>query len=319
MAFDYPVQRCLQKHGIHTIPFLDAGGCHASSQCPSTFNSRSKKHTYLSRVVVQAALEAGLSVRVEPATYDLLLGEFSRADCRRIFPKAASKVYKEKFQAVLNALELISSPACTISEDEKTAYVQVRIDALPLLKPNELKGLRIDAAIENTLTGETKWTDVSVMHTTAASYLNAELKSLGDKINVSNIAATFELPDYLKAKPSPSLLKREAEKNLKYSRLITVAQKQTKDKKRLKCPIFNPFIVSDFGDLSPAAIEMQEWLVTAYAKKCEREGARADGCNLADLVRSFRQKFKLNVQLAIASGLGGMLLTAGQPFGHDVL
>jgi len=37
------------------------------------------------------------------------------------------------------------------------------------------------------------------------------------------------------------------------------------------------------------------------------------------MIRSFRQKFKLNVQLAIASGLGGMLLTAGQPFGHDVL
>ena len=59
--------------------------------------------------------------------------------------------------------------------------------------------------------------------------------------------------------------------------------------------------------------------LTAYAKKCERDGARADGCISADLIRSFRQKFELNVQLAIASGLGGMLLTAGQPFGHDVL
>ena len=30
-------------------------------------------------------------------------------------------------------------------------------------------------------------------------------------------------------------------------------------------------------------------------------------------------KVQANVQLTIASGLGGMLLTAGQPFGHDVL
>ena len=141
----------------------------------------------------------------------------------------------------------------------------------------------------------------------------------GRCFNTSNIAATFELPDYLKVQPSPSLLKREATKNFKYSRLITVAQKQTQEKKRLKCPTFNAFIVSDFGDLSPAALELQEWLVTAFAKKCERDGARADGCNSADLIRSFRQRFKLNVQLAIASGLGGMLLTAGQPFGHDVL
>ena len=46
-GFDYPVQRCLSKHGLHTVPFLDAAGDHASSQCPSTYNSRSKK-THLS-------------------------------------------------------------------------------------------------------------------------------------------------------------------------------------------------------------------------------------------------------------------------------
>ena len=98
-----------------------------------------------------------------------------------------------------------------------------------------------------------------------------------------------------KVQPSPSMLKREAAKNLKYSRLITVAQKQTKEKKRLQCPTFTSFIVSD---LSPAAVELQEWIVTAFAKKCEREGSRADGCNSADLIRTFRQKFKLNVQLS---------------------
>jgi hypothetical protein len=174
-GFDYPVQSCLSKHGVNTLPFLDSGGCHASSGCPSTIAARSKKHTYLSRVVVQAAMEAGLNVRAEPGTYDLLLGEFSRADCRRIFPKYASRAYQEKFQAVLNALEVVSSPICTISAAEKAAYVQVRIDALPILKKQELKGLRIDAAIENPVTGETKWTDVSIMHTSAASYVDVEI------------------------------------------------------------------------------------------------------------------------------------------------
>ena len=47
------------------------------------------------------------------------------------------------------------------------------------------------------------------------------------------------------------MLKREAEKNFKYSRLVTIAQKQTREKKRLQCPTFNAFIVSDFGDMSP--------------------------------------------------------------------
>ena len=150
-GFDYPVQRCMDKHGIHVSPFIDSGGCHASSGCPSTATSRSNKHTYISRVVVQAAMDAGLSVRVEPDTHSLLLGEFTKADCRRIFPKAASKQYMDKFKAVLNALEVVSAPSCTISEAEKTAYVQVRIDQLPVLGQNDVKGLRIDAALENTI------------------------------------------------------------------------------------------------------------------------------------------------------------------------
>ena len=186
---------------------------------------------------------------------------------------------------------------------------------MPLLAKNELKGLRIDAQLENTLTGETRWVDVSAMHTSSPSYANAELKAVGQVVNVANIAAAFELPDYLRTNPSPSLLEREVEKNHKYSRLITVAQKQTKEKKRLQTPVFSPFIVSDFGDLSPQAVELMDWIVSAYYHKCKRDGTRADGCTASDLTRLFRQRLKLNIQLAIASGFGGMLLTAGHPFG----
>ncbi len=101
------------------------------------------------------------------------------------------------------------------------------------------------------------WSTLQEAHLSVTCWV--EISWWTDKL--SNIAATFELSDYLKTKPSPSLLKREAEKNHKYSRLITVAQKQTKDKKRLHCPSFNSFIVSDYGDVSPAAIELQEWLL----------------------------------------------------------
>jgi len=173
--------------------------------------------------------------------------------------------------------------------------------------------------LENVATGEVKWVDVSAVHTTCPSYAAAEIKAVGQKVNVANIAAAYELPDYLKSTPSPSLLKREVDKNQKYSRLITVAQKQTKEKKRLQTPSFSAFIVSDFGDLSPVALELQEWLVATYAKKCEREGPRADGCSVADLTRAFRWKFRLDIQLAVATGLGGMLLTAGQPFERRAL
>ena len=67
------------------------------------------------------------------------------------------------------------------------------------------------------------------------------------------------------------------------------------------------------------ALELQEWIVTTFTKKCEREGPRADGRSVAELARAFRWKFKLDIQLAIAAGLGSMMLTAGQPFEPRVL
>ena len=83
--------------------------------------------------------------------------------------------------------------------------------------------------------------DVSAIHTSSPSFANAELKAVGQAVNVASIAAAFELPASLRVNPSPSLLKREAEKYHKYSRLITVAQRQTKEKKRLQTPVFSPF------------------------------------------------------------------------------
>ncbi len=131
--------------------------------------------------------------------------------------------------------------------------------------------------------------DFSGMHRTAASYIAAEMKNVGQKVN-----SLFELPDYLKVAPSPSLQKREAEKTHKYSRLVTVAQRQTTEKKRLKTPSFAPFIVSSFGDLAPQAVELQEWLVAAYARNCDRMGPRSDGYTTAEMVKTFRRRFKLS-------------------------
>ena len=111
--FDYPVQTCLADH--HGSKYLDADGCHASAQCPSAAAGRNKKHNYVARVIARMAKEAGLRVNVEPDTYGLLLGEFSKAECRKIFPKHISKHYRDKFQEVLDAIELVASPTCTMT------------------------------------------------------------------------------------------------------------------------------------------------------------------------------------------------------------
>ena len=83
-----------------------------------------RKHNFLVRVLARAAKEAGLKLAVEPDTFGLLLGEFSKTDCRRIFPKASSKLYKERFQSVLQAVDLVASPACTLDAAAKQALVQ---------------------------------------------------------------------------------------------------------------------------------------------------------------------------------------------------
>jgi len=312
-GFDYPVQKCLAHHsGIS--PFLDAHANHASSGCPATIHPRNVKHRGLMRVIKTAADAAGLHTRYEPDTHSLLLGEFSKADCRRVFPKAMSKAYKAGFENVSQAADFIASAACSLSIEEKQNLIQSQIDLLPLHQ-GEYSGLRIDICLENPDTGETKWIDTTVVHTTCASYESKELKAVAKKNLSAAVANSHGIPDALQFAPSPALLDRETEKVEKYSRLIMVAKKQHADGKRFSLPTFTPFAVSDLGELSPAATELQDWIVEQYRRKCAKDKDRKDGCSTADLVRQFRHKFKVDIQFAIAAGLGAMIQAAGQPWG----
>jgi len=95
---------------------------------------------------------------------------------------------------------------------------------------------------------------------------------------------------------------------------MLVAKKQHSEGKRISIPKFHPFVVSDCGELAPRAYDLQEWLVEQYRLKCAKAGPRADGCTAPDLVREFRHKLKVAVQVAVAAGLGSMICAAGQPW-----
>jgi hypothetical protein len=316
-GFDYPVQRCLAGNHRSATPFLDFDGAHAAAHCPAAKAGRLKKHNYLVRVLARAAKEAGLRVNVEPDTHGLLLGEFPKSECRRIFPKHSSKRYRDKFNEVLNAIDLIASAACEMNDAEKHRYVQARIDDLPSVAREDATGLRIDVAIENEETGETKWVDVTVVHTGADSYQERELKAVGKRQIALQISTSLSLPvpDPLKLNPSPTLVQRETAKVEKYSRLLLIAKKQAAEKKRKQIPTFSTFAVSDYGELSPVAMDLQDWLVNQYRIKCELAGKRADGRRPMDLVRDFRWRLRLGIQLALASGCGEMLNRAGAAWG----
>ena len=313
--FDYPVQKCQSVHA-GSSPFLDAVGCHTSSNCPSAYSARNRRHNYIMRVLASAAKEAGLNCKLEPDTFNLLLGDFSQENCKRMFPRRASKLYTERVNAVVNAVELISSPACTFSDAEKRAYVQVRMDALPVIPKEEAVGLRIDLELEDPVTGETKWVDATVVHTAAESYREREFKAVMARNVSTSTAAALATPDVLKFQASPIIMERAMAKAEKYSRLIWIAKKQTQQKKRRQAPVFNAFCVSDFGELSPSAITMLDWLVDKRRRLAEQAGPRTDGVKPLEIVSLFKQRLRMEIQMAIAAGSGEMFHAAGQPWGR---
>ena len=86
-----------------------------------------------------------------------------------------------------------------------------------------------------------------------------------------------------------------------------VAKKQHTEHKRTTIPRFLPFVVSDCGELSPTANEVEEWLVEQFRRKVLKCKDRADGCTTSELVHRFRHKLKIGVQEAITAGLGSVL------------
>ncbi len=169
--------------------------------------------------------------------------------------------------------------------------------------------VNVAVSLENT--GEVKWIDTSAVHTTCLTYQDAELRAVAKRDLSTAVAGEHAIPDVLVQDPSPTLISREQLKNEKYARLVMVATKQHADGKRASLPKFSPFVVSDFGELAPA--------VDQYRVKLKKAGRRDDGCSSSELVRQFRHKFKVSVQLAIASGLGAMIQAAGQPWVIDFL
>ena len=309
-AVDYPAQQCL----VHPGMYLDAAACHATA-CSSAFKARNRKHNNIARVLAVAAREADLEVSREPDTHGLLLSEFSKADCKRIFPKRTSEVYKRAFDTLVATSSRVHDPSCLLTPAEKSQLLQQHIDALPIITDkSDVTGLRIDLALVNPLTNETQWIDITSVNTSAQSYVREEARHIQDHQLSSTISARHCVPT-LPVAPSPSLNTREAHKREKYSRLIAVASRQVAEHRRPRQPIFSPFAVSNSGELGQSASIVQEWLVNQFRIKCVNAPARTDGLTTKDLVKDFRHRLRTEIQLAVAIGNGNLITAAGLPRG----
>ena len=165
--------------------------------------------------------------------------------------------------------------------------------------------------MENPFTGEAKWVDVTVAHTGADTYREKEIKALQARQLATVVSSSLALPDPFLSDPSPTLLERCATKLEKYSRLIHIAKKQVLEFKRAAVPAFTAFALSDYGEISPAAKDLLDWVTAAYRAKCTAEPS-TDGVPLMELVRNFKYRVRLSLQLALAAGCGEMLCKAGQ-------
>jgi hypothetical protein len=311
-GYDYPVQKCLANHGVNVSPLIDAGACHASSNCPATYAGRAKKHKNLIRVLTNAATEAGLKVQPEPDSCALLLGEFSKQECRRIFPKAASVQYKRQFDILVELMNDVDEQK-QLTLSEKHAIIQKQISQLPRYSTEDATGLRLDLTVEDVSNGDAYWLDATTVHTSSPSYLTKEKLHSVKRLLSTDLAAERKLPDLMLHDPSPTLVEREKQKCTKYSRLVLVAQRQCKLGRRAKAPMFSPFVVADTGELGPAASDFISWLTLKY-KRHHKGLVRTDGRSLKELLADFRFKLKVSLQIAVASGLGAMILSAGQPW-----
>lgn len=190
--------------------------------------------------------------------------------------------------------------------------MQAKVDALPSVRREDTTGLRIDISLENETTGEAKWVDVTLVHTSAESYQDKELKSLCARQIAAQVSTSLLVPDPFKLDPSPLLIERTTAKISKYSRLVLVAKKQAAEKKRKQVPQFAAFAMSDYGELAPMAADLLEWIVQQFRGNCERAGKHTDGVSPLERVRDFRRRLYGGVQFAVAAGCGEMLCRAGQ-------
>jgi hypothetical protein len=187
-----------------------------------------------------------------------------------------SKAYKAGFENLSQAADFIASAACTLTVEGKQNLIQSQIDLLPLHQ-GEYSGLRVDICLENPNTGETKWVDTTVVHTTCATYQNKELKAVAKKNLSASVASSHGVPDSLQFAPSPALLDREAYKVEKYSRLVMVAKKQHMDGKRSQSLLLRhlQFQISVNSRLQLLSFKNGSWTSTDGNVQAKRPGLMA--------------------------------------------
>ena len=227
----YNAEQCLQPHLKDPNQWMDVHGNHANSGCPSAAAGRGRRHSLLKWALYYKAKEAGCIVRPEPPTKNLLLGQFSAKQCRSLFPKNPTKQMKKEIDDLHSRLEDIKKMKSG-KEREKQEFTLEKMCDLMHDQYNT-KGLRIDLQIEDPVSNQEIWVDVTCIHPTCKSRIKTELKQIKEEIQ-ANEDERRGMNNFGREKKYEGYAAR-AQTQLKhrvYGPLITIARKQLYDGRR---------------------------------------------------------------------------------------
>ena len=305
-GFDYDMEQCLGNHAEDKDSWLDLYGSHDNGHCAPTSQGKHKGHTLLKWVVNRFARKVpGVRCVVEPKTSEVLLGQYSAAQCTKLFPKRPSREQSAETKNIVDQLDEVQR--MPHGEDRRRLYRELttRMDALNQSNSKEKKSVRLDVQLQH---GQDELLlDGTIVHSLAKSYVRAEAKRTWERL-LSPVKSVRD-------KPAAVLDQARLRKFQTYNPLLYVIKKQVVDGRRNVTPVFTPMAVTTLGELGPGCAVVQEWLAMRFKAHLCSLGHRPDGLSVPYLVGKFRADFRLALLMVVVRRAGAMQLASGLPNG----
>ena len=209
----------------------------------------------------------GVRCEVEPQTHRVLNSQFTREQCRRLFPKAPSRQRIEEIHKLIDEMDKLQE----LSQTERTRHqrdLSERINALDTASDSEKKkAVRLDARLQHE--GDELLVDCTIIHSLSRAHARAESKRTLERLDSTVLE--------VRNKPAAAIDTARRRKEQAYIPLIYVLKKQLMDGRRLKDPVFTPMAVTSFGELGPGCAVVQEWLAMRLKAHHTAAGRRPDG------------------------------------------
>jgi len=299
------MERCLGDHAEDDDVWLDLYGSHDNGQCAPTSRGKHMGHSLLKFVYHRfARLIPGVQSDVEPKTSDVLHGQFSDVQCRKIFPKAPSEERIKEIKTLVDELDTATAMPAGTARAEALRTVERNMDALNTANSKEKKkAVRLDLRFRHG--PDELLVDATIVHSLAKSHRRAEagrtmLRLLSDVKSV-------------KDKPAAAIETAEQRKDKTYMPLLYVIKKQVADGRRTREPVYATAAVTTFGELGAGCTKVQEWLAMRYKAHLSGSGMRADGLEATVLVGRFRADLRMALMMVTVRRMAAMQQAAGLP------